>query len=371
MKIFNSIEKLGQDWKYIGMFYASLDSGQPLFHCQTCLAWTIVGKENIQSKLEHMESRFKPGWNPLEHLLDFIELIKEIMFIAQGDPKAPVTQAMQVNKLSQNIDKNMIFWTPEQLNILNSNSDFCLLMAYYGCGKTWCLIERAKYLLKDQNNIVHFFLARHRLDKDESLLDHLRSQFKTTRINPTNIRTYYSFAQDKYQIIKDLEDAGVEKSHHILLDELIIANTEAFVTALKDVQSCVASAWIATRGFGRQVEPDNLRSKITSKTGFQCPELNHCLRNSKEIVNFATSLEAIRNFSCQPLGQRLNINLENYGIFHHFDEIFEDPILALKEALNQSPRNKKSLIVVTHSNLHLQEYQRSFSNLTFKDFSNR
>ena len=103
MKIFNSIEKLGQDWKYIGMFYASLDSRQPLFDCQSCLAWTIVGKENIQSKLEHMESRLKPGWNPLEHLLDFIELIKEIMFIAQGDPKAPVTQAMQVNKLSQNI----------------------------------------------------------------------------------------------------------------------------------------------------------------------------------------------------------------------------------------------------------------------------
>ena len=316
-KIFNSIENMSQDWKYIGMFYASLDSSQPLFDCQVCLAWTILKKENIQSKLEHMESRLNPGWNPTEHLIEFVELVKEIMFIAQGDPKAPVTQAMQVNKLSQNMDKNMIFWTPEQLNIVNSNADFCLLMAYYGCGKTWCLIQRAKNLLKDQNNVIHFFLARHRLDKDESLLDHLKIQFKKTRIDPTNLRTYYSFAKEEYQIIKDLKDAGVEKSHHILLDELIIANTEAFVTALEDVQSCVASAWIATRGFGRQVDPNKLRSEITLRTGFECPELNHCLRNSKEIVNFATSLKTIRNFSCQPLGHCLEIKDENVGFFHH------------------------------------------------------
>ena len=265
----------------------------------------------------------------------------------------------------------MIFWTPEQLNIVNSNADFCLLMAYYGCGKTWCLIQRAKNLLKDQNNVIHFFLARHRLDKDESLLDYLKIQFKKTRINPTNLRTYYSFAKDEYQIIKDLKDAGVEKSHHILLDELIIANTEAFVTALKDVQSCVASAWIATRGFGRQVDPNKLRSEITLRTRFQCPELNHCLRNSKEIVNFATSLKTIRNFSCQPLGHCLEIKDENVGFFHHFGETFEDPISALKEAVNQSPQNKKSLIIVTHANLHLQHFKMAFPTLTFKDFSNR
>ena len=102
-----------------------------------------------------MESKIQ-SWNPKKNVIGFVEIVKEIMFIAQGDPKAPVTQAMQVNKLSQ----NMIFWTPEQKSIIESNADFMLLMAYYGCGKTWCLIERAKCLLKDKNNVIHFFLFK-------------------------------------------------------------------------------------------------------------------------------------------------------------------------------------------------------------------
>ena len=372
MKIFNSIENMSQDWKYIGMFYASLDSSQPLFDCQICHPWTILKKENIQSKLEHMESRLNPGWNPTEHLLEFVELIKEIMFIAQGDPKAPVTQAMQVNKLSQNIDQNTkFFWTPEQLGITDGSNDapWMLLFAYYGCGKTWCLKERAKYLLKsNQKNVVHFFLAKHRKDIDESLLDDLSLYFKNTSILPKGLSIKFSYSNKRGYLAKELKEAGVQPSHHVLLDEYTVIDPQAFVQDLKEVKGQVASLWIATTAINSKSDPKAFRQYVSDQAGFICPELNDCLRNSKEIVRFAATLQIVRIHSCQQLKKEVKLN-HSPGLFFRFDQVSKTPMEALERAFEKSPVNKKCLVVITYANVHFKHFEQRFPDMIFKDFA--
>merc|ERR1712049_47581 len=60
---------------------------------------------------------------------------------------------------SASAPENIFFWTPEQLSIVQAMYiDWLFLMAYYGCGKTILLIERAEYLLRNPNNVVHFYI---------------------------------------------------------------------------------------------------------------------------------------------------------------------------------------------------------------------
>ena len=59
---------------------------------------------------------------PDEHVTDFVELAKQLMFIAQGDKCAPVTESSEVNKIGDQVKtastfESLMFWTREQLSI--------------------------------------------------------------------------------------------------------------------------------------------------------------------------------------------------------------------------------------------------------------
>ena len=78
-------------------------------------------------------------------MADFVELAKQLMFIAQGDPCAPVTESNEVNKIVDHVNaastfENLMFWTREQLSITQA---LCLLFvfldAFYSTGKTTIL----------------------------------------------------------------------------------------------------------------------------------------------------------------------------------------------------------------------------------------
>ena len=105
-------------------------------------------------------------WNPKDHLNDFTELTKQLIFTFQGNPEAPILGSKVIETIGKEMDKactieNIFFWTPEQLSILNAiNEDFMVLFAYYGCGKTLLLKERAKYLLNQSGDQdIYFFIG--------------------------------------------------------------------------------------------------------------------------------------------------------------------------------------------------------------------
>ena len=111
-------------------------------------------------------------WIPGENVAEFVELAKQLMFIAQGDPCAPVTESSEVNKIADQVEaastfENLMFWTRQQLSVTQAlELLFVFLDAFYSTGKSAILKHVAKYWDK-KNKTVHFFIHRAELDAEE------------------------------------------------------------------------------------------------------------------------------------------------------------------------------------------------------------
>jgi hypothetical protein len=134
---------------YAGVFFAQFGSGKPIFDCDCtsdCSKFAIVGPENISESLAQIEEEISlshDNWNPLAHVEQFEEIVKHLMFIAQGDPLAPVTDSSLVDKISKHVldsssFENTFFWSLEQLSLIDAiGLCFVFLDAFYSTGTVY------------------------------------------------------------------------------------------------------------------------------------------------------------------------------------------------------------------------------------------
>ena len=57
------------------------------FDCDKCSTFAIIGPENIAEKLKQVDEKvaeIQKNWVPSEHVQEFGELMKRLLFIAQG-----------------------------------------------------------------------------------------------------------------------------------------------------------------------------------------------------------------------------------------------------------------------------------------------
>ena len=101
------------------------------------------------------------NWEPSDHVEEFVNLAKELMFVAQGDPKAPVTTLNLINKINEHVHnaskfETIVFWTPEQLSVIQALEEvrYLFLDAFYSTGKSILLMYVANYWSK---SISKFF----------------------------------------------------------------------------------------------------------------------------------------------------------------------------------------------------------------------
>ena len=245
-------------WLYVGVFISLSGNEFPLFDCSNCSIFALVGKESISSNFklieEYVVRRQENIWRPGDHVKEFVELAKEMLFIAQGDPYAPVTQSNLIDKTSQHIDlagsaKSVFFWTNEQLPIIHAcqTIQFLVLDAFYSTGKS----EVLRYFGRDKlekGDVVHYFNQRPVGLKAQtsplwSLLPFtlmLQTKFPTGVVKETT----FQFGADSVQGF--LEDYGIEPSHHLIFDEVICTryNTK-FLESLVQMKNGVGSLWIA------------------------------------------------------------------------------------------------------------------------------
>lgn len=92
--------KCSESWQYVGVFYAQNSHVKCMFDCEQCNIFAILGNtdSDITGKLKTIEQvvseQHLQAWKPAEHVQEFIELSKQLMFISQGDPSAPVTNKL-------------------------------------------------------------------------------------------------------------------------------------------------------------------------------------------------------------------------------------------------------------------------------------
>ena len=145
-EIFGAIGLRSTAWKYAGIFVALHGSvSDSLLNCENdCSTFAIIGEDNFAAKFKEMEATIiesHQSWDPSKHVDEFIDLSQELLFIAQGNPLAPVTGSKIVEATCKAIDdvstvKNIFFWTIQQLDIIQAELLFVLLDAFYSTGKT-------------------------------------------------------------------------------------------------------------------------------------------------------------------------------------------------------------------------------------------
>ena len=125
-------------------------------------------------------------------------MFKELVFIAQGNPYAPVTNSAIIKQTSKDVDKagtleNICFWTPDQLSVADAEEmEFVFLNSFYSTGKTTLLKHRVKYLhekLKKSNeNVGRVFYFINKMENVKNKL-------------PFTLMTEYEFQKQKLNVI--------------------------------------------------------------------------------------------------------------------------------------------------------------------------
>ena len=87
-------------WKYVGVFFAENGSGVPLFNCEKCSCFAIIDIKTFTKKMKMIEvqvMRHHNGWNPSEHVNEFVEIAKQLLFIAQGKDLFALVLTLHLN----------------------------------------------------------------------------------------------------------------------------------------------------------------------------------------------------------------------------------------------------------------------------------
>ena len=261
-QLFDGIDRLKEvlgaigitsSWLYVGVFISFKANDTPLFDCESCSIFAIVGEESIQANFKIIDQQVSEQhtheWKPEKHVTEFLDIASEIIFVAQGDPYAPVTGSNLIDKTVQHVERagsaeSTFFWTSEQLSITQAlDIRFLVLDAFYSTGKS----EVLRYYGKDKLNkgeIVHYFNQRPvGLKENIALLPFtlmLQDNFSPGVVKETT----FQFGVDSVQGF--LKKYGIEPTHHVIIDELICTKCDKnFVSSLLAMKANVASLWIA------------------------------------------------------------------------------------------------------------------------------
>ena len=264
-QLFDGIERLQEvfgavgittSWLFVGVFISFGGSEKPLFDCKDCSIFAIVGENSIFSigfnfKLIEAEvaKKHEDNWRAEEHVQEFVEFAKQVLFIAQGDPYAPVTGSNVIDKIVQHVERagsaqSIFFWTNEQLSIIQAvNVPFLVLDAFYSTGKS----EVLRYYGKDKltkGEIVHYFNQRPIGLKDSTTM--LPFTLMLQKHFPAGVvkETIFQFGINSVKGF--LMQYGIEPSHHVIFDEVICTKYDkGFLDSLVAMKNSVASLWIA------------------------------------------------------------------------------------------------------------------------------
>ena len=239
-------------WKYIGVFNAQIPDELPLFKCKKCSIFAIIG-DSIPENLKIIEDevdKLHENWNPADHINEFVDIATHLLFIAQGDPRAPVTSSNVIDKTVKHVERasrlEYIFhWTPDQLSLVQAlELSYVLIDAFYSTGKTEVLKCYGKTKKREHGEILHYF--NHRPIKMKGSLNLLPFTLMLQGEFPEGVvkETTFQFGIDSVEAF--LQEHSIEADHHVIFDEVICTKfTLAFVDSLVQMKNSVRSLWIA------------------------------------------------------------------------------------------------------------------------------
>ena len=324
-------------FKFCGVFFASaiVESGEPPFTCnlldcnKKCSLFSIVGEEGFEVNFRQIEEEIvkshEEKWIPVHHIKEFIEIMKQVMFKAQGNSCAPVTMTNIVDITEKHVLKAgtpsaMFFWTLEQLSLVQAyDLKFVYLDAFYSCGKTEVLKHLALHWNKEnirseeEEGKVHYLINRPKnlLMKKLPLTLVLEKFFHRTNVEVKE--TNFQVGMEPVGLF--LEENCIKPNDFVCFDEVICKDySRIFSDSLKEMAESVASLWVA---IGSKPVVGRYKKSLKS-SGFFCPTLNLALRNPLKIAEEAlrVSQDGHMNSIEQVLQNPIDLDRSNTSIVH-------------------------------------------------------
>ena len=373
--VFDCIQNMSSLWKFVGVCFignctsnkdfvinGTVDPDDPNAITVFCDKLT-----NIEQKVHHSHQQI---WNPTQdRIKEFVEVAKHLLFIAQGNQKAPLIKQRLIEKVEEDLDKsstaeNIFFWTPQQLSVVEAMQiNYMFLMGYYGTGKTILLVERAEYLLrKYPNDTVHFYIDLER----SGLVEVLELEFANKNIK------IKSSTKPMFDSDFDFSSDGVSQNGHVIIDELMMFDAQTVLAQLKKFQTQVSTLWVALGFIGDNFDESCFRNELGT-IQFTSLTLKHCLRNGQKIVELAQKDDegqfGLNCFKHQVTGNsKSNVN---DGLVHEIPFIYPDSIRALKEVFKKDQKPEHAFIYMREKCLAMSTLKNDIPGHDFVNFEDK
>ena len=378
-KLIDSIDGISKLWVWIGTALFQYPHSDLQFNCSNCQDFVFFGFDGFDMQLRSIEQKIDnfqqtQQWNHVDHQVEFVEIAKQLLFVAQGNPGAPVTRDKVVEKTITVLDKgseleNIFFWTPQQKSAVESmGQPHMVLFGYYGTGKTLILKKRAWHLLKTletKKSDIYLYTMRDGNHEFDALIETFKAEFKNN--TKVKVRTMSSLIGS---IRDNLRDDEVTSRDHVIIDEFTIFDktlemtlsdeeqydngVDDFITSLTKAKSLVASLWIAVGGLHSKFSVSTVKDKV-KEVGFACPDLEYSLRNTNSIVKYSGDEPVNLELGASVF---LNVNVKYNQVFEGLpvDEvstIYGAPMRAFKSAYSKIPANTKAVIFIYLSDMKI------------------
>merc|ERR1719312_1316004 len=177
-------------WSYVAWMHFKNNKSK-LHICEDCKSNIIFSPEDLITKLKELYETTQATPNHDEYK----EVVKKVAFsLLSQDIGTPCTITSMVDnkvvgkgdKQGQGDIKSVLFWTPNQADLILGYYSLVLFLSSWSTGKTLCMREKAKKCAADNQEVI-VCVARYDCDKKTLLEMELEREFTNPNIQVTSI----------------------------------------------------------------------------------------------------------------------------------------------------------------------------------------
>merc|ERR1712013_502350 len=239
------------EWDFIALMYFDVNKSK-LHICDECKKNVLFTPEDLLTKLTELYETTQATPNHD----DYKKLVKRIAFaLLSQDIGTPCTITSMVDNkvvgesaMAQGGIPSVLFWTPDQADLMLGYYCLVLFLSSWSTGKTLCMREKAKRCAADNQEVI-VCVARYRYDKKTLLEMELERELTNTNIQVASIDDDTDFVSDLLSLVQSHPGAA------IFLDEVVLSSSDlsslsAKILEIKTlIQSQGGLLWMSVAGY--------------------------------------------------------------------------------------------------------------------------
>merc|ERR1719312_2321489 len=274
-------------WSYVAWMHFKNNKSK-LHICEDCKSNIIFTPEDLVTKLTELYDTTQATPNHEEYK----EVVKKVAFtLLSQDIGTPCTITSMVDNkvvgesaMAQGGIHSVLFWTPDQADLILGYYCLVLFLSSWSTGKTLCMREKAKKCAADDQEVI-VCVARYDCDKKTLLEMELERELTNPNIQVTSINLKYkanSLAPYLLSLVQSHPGAA------IFLDEVVLNSSDlsslsAQISEIKTLlQSQGGLLWMSVAGYGGNIDMSTISSTLSM---FHQPQLRIPLRSTKAVLD--------------------------------------------------------------------------------------